>query len=72
MIRYILFVAMVALGAASLAACSMNWAYRDPSPGDRRHAGASEGAASSNASYSSQLSVMNRRGCHEKQEKNCG
>ena len=72
MTRYIIFAAMVAVSAACLSACSMNWAYHDPSPRDRHHADPSEGASSSNASYSSQLSVINRRGCHEKQEKNCG
>jgi hypothetical protein len=67
MIRYVVFAAAAALGAACLSACAMNWGYRDPSPGDRHD----DSASSSDAAYSSQLSVINRRACHEKQEKNC-
>ncbi|MGZ3298200.1 MAG: hypothetical protein ACXU8O_04235 [Asticcacaulis sp.] len=73
MIRYVAIAAGTALLAASISACTFTGAgYRDPAPRDRRHADASEGASSSNASYSSQLSVINRRACHAKGEKDCG
>ena len=65
MIRYVLIAASVAV-LASLSACIV---YHGPTP--RVGGPDARQERQDRASYSSQLSVINRRACREKHEKDC-
>ncbi len=69
--RHVMMTAMIAVAASGLAACS----GIVPFPGVHPHTLDRDDSASSSSSSSaasSRMSVVNRRACHEKQQKDCG